>query len=396
MTRFFLLAAIAVGFAVRWEPAPFDLLAGGAIAAGLAHLWRGWTQLPRPLVVALCVFVLANVVGLTVAPDPLFGLRFAGVTFYLVLMWVLATVLGTQDRRHEDRDFVGLATRAYVLAAGFAAGLICLAFLGLLTARASELTWVIESMRPTGLFKDPNVAGSFLVGPAILYAEVLLQAGKRSAARAWLLYLLLLGAIILTGSRSALLAWGAGYAVCLFLVKAPSIRKLGQLKITVVFAALVLFCLSQTPGEPRRTFAIYNYDVGGRLFAWKAAFELWKGHPVLGVGPGNFEVLSPAVEREMGATFITPSAHNTYLRVLAENGAVGLAAFSAALVLTLWGARSSAKAGGSGTWLSAAFIGLLLNGMFLDTLHLRHFWLIWALLAARLRMLDERPQHTAP
>jgi O-antigen ligase len=387
MTRIFLLVAIAVGFAVRWEPAPFDLLAVGAIAVGLAHLWRGWTQLPRPLVVALSVFVLANVVGLTVAPDPLFGLRFAGVTFYLVLVWGLAAVLGSQDR-----DFVDLATRAYVLAAAIAAGLICIAFLGLLTDRTSELAWAMKYLRPTGLFKDPNVAGSFLVGPAILGAEVLLRADRRYAARTWLLYLFLLGAIILTGSRSALLAWGAGYALYLFLAAAPPVRKLGHLKVTAVFVALVIFCLSHTPSAPRKTFGIYAYDVGGRLFAWRAALELWKGHPLFGVGPGNFEVLSPAVEREMGAAFITPSAHNTYLRVLAENGAVGLAAFSAALLLTLWGARSLAKAVGSGRWLLAAFIALLLNGMLLDTLHLRHFWLLWALLAARLVPTSGAPQ----
>ena len=79
------------------------------------------------------------------------------------------------------------------------------------------------------------------------------------------------------------------------------------------------------------------------------------------------------------------SAHSIYVRVLAEQGVLGLVALVALLAGTLALAVGNAVAGrdaygvGSAALLGA-WCGLLANSAFVDTLHWRHLWLVAALI----------------
>jgi O-antigen ligase len=57
---------------------------------------------------------------------------------------------------------------------------------------------------------------------------------------------------------------------------------------------------------------------------WKASWELFKAHPVLGVGMGAYWAAIPAVHNASG-TMTPQEAHNDYLELLASGGLVGLA-----------------------------------------------------------------------
>ncbi|MBK5226150.1 MAG: O-antigen ligase family protein [Thermoleophilia bacterium] len=68
---------------------------------------------------------------------------------------------------------------------------------------------------------------------------------------------------------------------------------------------------------------------------WRAAWRIWKEHPVLGVGPGQFrKVYSNYSEN------ITPDehleTHNIFLEALANTGVVGLAAMLFLLASAIW------------------------------------------------------------
>jgi O-antigen ligase len=95
----------------------------------------------------------------------------------------------------------------------------------------------------------------------------------------------------------------------------------------------------------------------------------------LGIGPGQFEVLSPL------------SAHSLYVRALAEQGLLGLLTLLALLLVTLSLAVGNVVAGrdtygiGSAALLGA-WCGLLANSFFVDTLHWRHLWVVAALIWA--------------
>ena len=95
----------------------------------------------------------------------------------------------------------------------------------------------------------------------------------------------------------------------------------------------------------------------------------------LGVGPGQFERRAHI------------SAHSMYARTLAEEGIPGLIVLLLLMLATLGWALQNAIRGhdtygiGSAALLGA-WIGILLNGAFVDTLHWRHLWFVAALIWA--------------
>ncbi len=79
---------------------------------------------------------------------------------------------------------------------------------------------------------------------------------------------------------------------------------------------------------------------------------------------------------------ITPSAHNLYLRVAVESGAIGFAALLAYWAILLVGAiRRSSRL--SWQW-PLAFLVILVAGFGIDTLHWRELWVYAAIIGATL------------
>ena len=113
---------------------------------------------------------------------------------------------------------------------------------------------------------------------------------------------------------------------------------------------------------------------------------------VFGIGPGQFEVLSPV------------ASHSLYVRVFAEQGILGLLFIIVFVISTLvFGlvnvARGRDTYGISAAALLAAWCGLICNSFFVDTLHWRHLWLvvglIWAA-AMRKQVLSGRFRARSP
>jgi O-antigen ligase len=69
-----------------------------------------------------------------------------------------------------------------------------------------------------------------------------------------------------------------------------------------------------------------NFAAIGRLAHWQAALDMWRDHPWLGVGFGNYPVIYPAYAI---GRWLDPlgHAHNYYLNVGAETGLLGLLAY---------------------------------------------------------------------
>lgn len=119
------------------------------------------------------------------------------------------------------------------------------------------------------------------------------------------------------------------------------------------------------------THGLHNYDAE-RFYTHDLARQAVRDHP-LGIGPGNSE------------NVFQYSTHSLYLRVLAENGVLGGAAFYLFVALSLLRTLRLARAARSARWrnfftfLAACIIGLLVNSIVIDTLHWRHFWLLLGL-----------------
>jgi O-antigen ligase len=115
--------------------------------------------------------------------------------------------------------------------------------------------------------------------------------------------------------------------------------------LALIVSAVLLFApatswerLSTVPNELERG------TLTGRTLIWSAGWELFREHPLLGVGANAFRLTVSRVLAEpirLDDPSPAPPAHNTFLSVLVEQGIVGLALFLAlivSLVVSLWAA----------------------------------------------------------
>lgn len=408
------VVATALSFYVRQEPAPCDILYGLATIVGLPALVRGLRALGPILVAAVAVLVLTTFVGVFTAPLHSGTVRFAGVTLYLIAVW--AETVGLQRARLSaarllPNGFEDGIYSAYFIAAAVTGIMIWIEFLAMIVGREGLVHSLLRFGRPMAFFKDPNVAGSFLVPPTILAASrVLKGSGQERPRLGWPRYLFLLSATFYTGSRSAVLSLALGYVLLLLLSTSVALRL--RAKHILATAVMVLLVLPLIATSSQQAYAVgsrvlptasalqavigdrlavasfkpdmvYSYDEG-RLAAWRAAVHLWQVKPLLGIGTGAFGNAVQAQNNGSQSIPIATSPHNTYLMLLSENGLLGLSAFLVAVAVTSFAIfrRGIYR---SQPWLAASYLALLANIFLIDGLHFRHLWIIWALLISAQR-----------
>jgi O-antigen ligase len=360
----FLLLGVA-----RVEPSPADALLGLAIAVAVVTGRFDLRRVPGPLLALLGLLLGLSVLSVTAAADLGAALRFLLITAYLLACTAWLVVhLRTEARM---RLVVGAYVAGAVLSAAVAVPALFVAFPG-------HEALVGEGARAQALFKDPNVFGPFLVPAVLILLEEVLRPRLLGLRRRVSLPALLVVAVgvVFSYSRAAWLNLGVALAV---LVLVLALRRGGGRAATgavvLVLAGVAVaggaVLASGSTGFLRERAGSHAYDTE-RFQAQRAGVALGADHP-LGIGPGQFEHAGPI------------SAHSIYVRVLAEQGALGLVALLALLGGTLLLAAANALAGrhalGVGSApLLAAWCGLLVNGAFVDTLHWRHLWLVAALI----------------
>ena len=227
----------------------------------------------------------------------------------------------------------------YVMIA-FVVGAVISVFIGLATGglkpAAVGTTETAINGRLTGGGGDPNQQAAGYVATMFLILGMF-SVYRAKLPRAWLTIAFLIIAVgfFATESRGGLIALAVASIAAL--VIAP--RQRGRI---VVFAAVMgiasLILIGLSPGAIHRIV-----DVGGgssgRSDLWKVGYEVFKAHPIAGVGIGNFIVVEPHYALQSGFLDrpgyinITPQiVHNTYLQLLAETGVIGLLAFVAVIV----------------------------------------------------------------
>ena len=367
-------AAVALGIlllaAVRFEPAPADLVFAIAIAVAVAARRFSLRRVPLIVTMLLSAFLALNMLGSLELTDVGRGVSFFAITLYLAVfgVWLAGYVHSTRRAR--------IVLRAYVVAAVLSALAAVLAlFVGF---PGHDL--LVRGPRAQGLFKDPNVFGPFLVPAALMLMEEAVSPRLLRARRPTKLAALcvLAAGILFSFSRAAWLNLVVG-AVVIFFVFALR-RRGGRRAIVMMAVALSSTVVLFTAVAATSSFAFLQerarfqtYDVQ-RFGAQLSGVELAAKYP-LGIGPGQFEQVSPI------------SAHSTYVRALTEEGVLGLLVVLALVLLTLGFAAQNVVAGrdtygvGSAALLGA-WCGLLANSVFIDTLHWRHLWLVAALIWA--------------
>jgi hypothetical protein len=221
---------------------------------------------------------------------------------------------------------------------------------------------------------------------------------------------LTIGALFLSFSRGAWL--GAGAAAIVMLIFWPRRRWLGLgLAGGSLAAFLMLYNFGLLPPAIASRFVevgdfLHASDVRGvhindanfaiveRLAHWQAAVNMAEANPLFGVGFGNYEAAYEKY-RLINWRYGLGHAHMIYLNVLAETGAVGLAAY-----LTLWAAvigltvRIINRASGLNRGIAIGLMGVwthLATHQLLDNLYVGNIPLYLGAVLGVLCILSETP-----
>ena len=374
---------VALSFYALTEPSPADLALGIAVGIALLTDGRRIARMARPrLSVA---FALSCLIPAVWAADPPRALGFGLISVYLMAVGLL---IGVAD----DTDLIGgcLAFASLVNSLCLLAGAYWLLVRNepLLLPFAEER--ILESVgryaaqsavivRQAAYFKDPNVAGAFSV-VGLLYYGVRTTRGDTGRPRRGVVRVgsLLAAAICLAGifatlSRGAVLSAGCALV---WLTARPGRTPAWSTILTraalVAIALLVgALAIGTATGEQRFTQLRTDYDQE-RFANWVIGLSVAGAHP-FGVGGGMYEHVSRAFGNSTGL-----SAHSTYIRTLAENGLIGLAAVGALVAGILRASRRGA-ASLERVWPAAALAGIVAEAGIIDVLHWRHFWIILGL-----------------
>jgi O-antigen ligase len=216
-------------------------------------------------------------------------------------------------------------------------------------------------------------------------------------------------AMLYTYSRAAILGLAAGALVAVILRRVPVKYLVAGAVATVLVVAFVLppqisdrigaldHIASPTAGNA-------DPSLRGRTSENIAAIEMFRTHPLQGVGPGNFErnYLTYSARIGLDDRAEDRSAHSLYLEALAETGLIGSLPFFALLGYALWRPLRVRRRleGESALLAEGAFVSLVVFLVTAATLHNaypRHMWVFvaLALAAGELAGVRARPDPVA-
>lgn len=372
--------AVGLGFVllalVNVEPAPPDVVFAIVMAVAAATGRFDLARVPFAILAALGAFITFNLLSVIEAIEPGLAGLFLSITLYLAVFSVWLTGFVNSFWRAR------IVVLTYLAAAVFSAAIGSLAYFYPFPGSESVLFGAGEAtgQRVKGLFEDANVFAPFLIPIGLVLLEEMLHPRLirlKPPLKVACLIILLLG-VTLAFSRAAYVNLVIGVLVLLavlMLRRGGGARAGALLTVILVSGGLVAATLTvtgQTEFLAERAKR-QSYDTK-RFSAQRTGIELAEQHP-LGIGPGQFEVVSPV------------SAHSTYIRTLAEGGLFGFISFFSLMAITLLLAIRNAARGwhtygiGSAALL-AAWCGILANSFVIDSMHWRHLWVVAALIWA--------------
>jgi putative inorganic carbon (hco3(-)) transporter len=429
-------AAFAAGNALARAGEPLMLVAAvvlGAVAVGCAIARPRWCLVAALLLLvgyvpdvlatrsashALIVIVLTGVLARWATGRERYAVPGEMVAFgALVLAYVAATLFATDPRlgASETRDLVSYAAVVAMLMVlldtprwlrravwAIVAGIGLLAVLAIVQQVTKSYASTYggfasilpagDAMRSAGPL-NPNPFGQVLATAGVL-AFYLARIETRRARR-WLAGAIALACVVAvayTQSRAALIA---------LLIVALAIGVLCGVRVRVLAAAvcgvialgtLVLPASLQTRVDALYTAVSANAgtpqdtSLRGRKSENLAGVRMWADHPLVGVGPDNFEIHYEQYSEVIG-TDPRPEqrgAHNLYLESLAETGVVGATAFFAVVWLALagaWRARRRLQGGDAllAEGILVALCAFLICAVTLHSAYARYEWIFLGL-----------------
>lgn len=306
-------------------------------------------------------------------------LAFAVVTFSL---WSVVSILWASE---QEPAFMRAATFVGLLGLMLAIGLLTSEQLNVLWATVLGATVLsvpvsyllsTSSGSDTGRFSsggDPNDYGCLL---AIVFLVSFYGLMRRSKVAAYVMAAVLLIGILISQSRTGLVALAAAPLLGLFVPRLTA-RLAGRTVLLYILAVAafsgLIFAMpsiGEQVSERYATLSEYESEDtwSGRWSLWQGAVQVIAAEPILGVGAGNFSyVASDYSARVVQMESVREGAglaHNMFLSVGSELGIVGLTLFLTILFLALRQALGFVQGGsGLGTGLFLGLVAFVIVGM---------------------------------
>jgi O-antigen ligase len=345
-----LLAIIIMGLLL------LHLLLGGERTAEIPAPLPWWT---------LLVFAAVLTLGWSIAPaQTVDGIA---VLISLLLFYVIASLI---DVRPADVVVIGTAS----VVAGAFVGVTALVQLATGTMALEPVTGVprFALAGGGGEVGDPNITAAGLLLPLSIGAFRIVERGRPRRGRViyGVAVTLMVGAILLTGSRGGMLGILIVGAVVVF--ADPTFRPRLAHLVLALLAVGTLVALTPTTVQER----LQDSTSTGRTDIWRIGLDACDEYCLTGSGWGTFtEVHARGLLESPDRTgwVFGYEPHNVWLQVLVQAGALAFVLFMGALVVSYrWLLRLPSSWRGPPL---AALSALLGSNIFLSNLDFKYFWL---------------------
>lgn len=321
--------------ALTWAAVDASLLGGipspvqyGGLALAAFGAFRAYRhpQIAGPPLVAAGLLAVPLVISWLLADDR------AGLLLVDPLRDILFLLIGAWCIR-------GAADVDRVLTALVAVGLVLgLGAIASIAIGPSTLFPVVAEgpgqFRAAGPFGEPNFF-ALSIAAIVPAAMLMLGRGTGRTVLGVVTILAVVGGILATGSRGALLA--AAFAIVLTSVTGDRRSRQVGLVLLLCGAALMPLFGAQLGGAESRT-------VSGRATENRIAIAMAGDHPLTGVGPGGYPGLYRDYGRRIGSDPRSDrAAHSLPLQIAAEQGVVGVGCTLAAILLVVAALRRTAR-----------------------------------------------------
>lgn len=261
---------------------------------------------------AIAIFVFTMLLSALFSGDIVYGLkRWADMWIWRLMPFIIITAMITEPNKNLNILKVSCA--------GISIGILCLIYQG-----------VSGDGRAAGFFGHPMTFAGYLCMylPLFLIGYFDNLFGRKYRNVSGLLFVAGIAALIFNGTRGAWIAVAITSGILLLYYMFKNKR---NLLIGTVMIALCGGILVNNDAFMHRVSTITNnrYQSNSeRLLMWNSAWNMFKDHPVFGVGLGQYKdnyqhkYISPKAKEPNLA-----HAHNNFLQMLAENGIVGFIGF---------------------------------------------------------------------
>ncbi|MBR8346669.1 PglL family O-oligosaccharyltransferase [Burkholderia ambifaria] len=258
--------------------------------------------------------------------------------------------------------------------------------------------------RPYGNMAQANHLATYIAF-ALAGALYLVQT-RRLAVWAWFaLSIVLSGGLALTVSRGPWLQVAVMVVAGFWMAWLESRRAPGNRRVWLIPAALAVafvavnvavrwanvhfhLGLAESAAERMRDAG----QIAPRLALWKYGLAMFREHPLLGVGWGEFPSHQFALVRTLGGVEIANNSHDIFIDLLAKSGLLGLGVLVVALVT--WFVRAVRAPQSSTRVFGLALIGILLMHALVEYPQQYMFFLLPAMFV--IGLLDVKPLRLLP